>query len=871
MDHAAPPSPGKQDAARLAVVQLPVSIYTFYRSYRPLLTAQITAAVYFKDLAILVVTPVGLTATWALAIVWIYTIYLLSELLKLTSDVLEACLEIGHDEARQQQQQSQGSDLRLAAMMQQLLDAKTAVQAELTTRNPEPLVDRGQSGIQSTSPSAEMQVLAKEHSETPSKVRIAEPTGPKGVDAEGSRKADRVAEVEAKITEDNRQSARPVGSSSISRASRTLLTLVQDRGQQSLKALPPTHGAIEDSVIVEGRIAQETQQAHPSEQCHKPVVAGHAADPVRQEAQPADSIRSSSSSNYRAEERRQAAESNTAKIKERSNDRLDRRKSVSATKPTPNSQRTNTELRPRTSINDSPTPLHGYTGRMDISNENDRPTQFSIEQLVEAMSFAQEATRGGQTPRHAKTLPNAQRSVFVSHQHRSSLPVDPAVAPKPDPYVSGCLPPHLCAQQAAKEIKAELNVDNRSAEHNSPSSAKVPMGMEQDVAVGQPLLLVSEDELVDEPLPAASNEQLADLTGLDFQSTQDLTPMHPEADSLANTDSAISNHAIDRAVAIDPAVARINRAVAHINSPDTDVKPAVVDTDPCVADADSAVGTVNLAVSDINRAANDVQPGIADINQAVADTGSIAADNANAAHSAPTAKSHKQLLREQKKSAKHALNHAWWDREDARKRLAGTWTLEGQQAFESTTKEYMVKRATLEDVMSGGQLNEEDATLYPALTVHDKRARKVKPARPQIYATTSAAVNDAQDAATTVTGPASSSERYQLRNAAINALERYHDAVDVLSRDPPQGRSNLQTLATAAKARIERAAAYYKKKMDAFSRAYPSDSALGDVLPDPEELEIPLKVGDQLFSCKCPHCHTKRRDGPLRFAREPRY
>lgn len=79
----------------------------------------------------------------------------------------------------------------------------------------------------------------------------------------------------------------------------------------------------------------------------------------------------------------------------------------------------------------------------------------------------------------------------------------------------------------------------------------------------------------------------------------------------------------------------------------------------------------------------------------------------------------KKVLKKRRKVARDALLTAWGEREVARNKVRGTWSLEGMQALEALTLEYNQKRRELEQCMGSGQLNEEDSKVFPALSVND--------------------------------------------------------------------------------------------------------------------------------------------------------
>ncbi|KAK4893145.1 hypothetical protein LTR27_008485 [Elasticomyces elasticus] len=218
----------------------------------------------------------------------------------------------------------------------------------------------------------------------------------------------------------------------------------------------------------------------------------------------------------------------------------------------------------------------------------------------------------------------------------------------------------------------------------------------------------------------------------------------------------------------------------------------------------------------------------------------------------------KRELKMQKEAARDELAKAWWLREAARKKVQGTWSLEGQQALGAATDAYNDKRDDLRQMMFGGELNDEDNAMYPKLQPGDLRMPKMRPPMIKDEEKRDAVQIDEKDkvdvspAEVTKDGPAEGDgHRTDLLGKATTALERYNEAASAFDRAPQQGRSNMITLSATVKARILRAKNYYMKRREAFETEFPGDGALVG-LPLADELREVCSIEGV---CRCGRVH----------------
>jgi hypothetical protein len=195
-----------------------------------------------------------------------------------------------------------------------------------------------------------------------------------------------------------------------------------------------------------------------------------------------------------------------------------------------------------------------------------------------------------------------------------------------------------------------------------------------------------------------------------------------------------------------------------------------------------------------------------------------------------------QSLKRKQKAAKETLLEAWCDREAARVKLLGTFTLDGAKELEKTTWDYNAKRAELEQLMPSGKLGEQVAQSFPVLSSSNTSAPRCRPTGALKMLSLRAAghnVKEAKDASThsqDVVGssetkeavssqPASTGEETKkLREKAHMAYTLYLDANKNSKRKPKKDRE-------------ARALRYYQKKRQELEEASPDDEALQTELP----------------------------------------
>lgn len=217
-------------------------------------------------------------------------------------------------------------------------------------------------------------------------------------------------------------------------------------------------------------------------------------------------------------------------------------------------------------------------------------------------------------------------------------------------------------------------------------------------------------------------------------------------------------------------------------------------------------------------------------------------DEAQVASSDSAPPNDKKALKERKKLARNALLAAWYEREAARKKVKGTFSLEGMKALEAATIAYNCKRLELQGCMGNGVLNDQDIDCFPILSITDLAVPKHRPSGAEdAYMEQKAAekasmagTESSMAAATAGNDPQSSNERDRLHDALLVALNHYDEAIEFFRRPPPQGRKDVRTLQIEGKMRVERAKKNYVGKRAVLEKRFPQDRCLVECFePDP--------------------------------------
>jgi hypothetical protein len=87
----------------------------------------------------------------------------------------------------------------------------------------------------------------------------------------------------------------------------------------------------------------------------------------------------------------------------------------------------------------------------------------------------------------------------------------------------------------------------------------------------------------------------------------------------------------------------------------------------------------------------------------------------------------KSEIKEMKKNARVALADAWFEREEVRNKVTSNYKLEDMMQLQDLTNTYSQRRQSLQDLMSNGVLNDDDATMFPVIAARNLAKPKQRP------------------------------------------------------------------------------------------------------------------------------------------------
>ncbi|KAK1038636.1 hypothetical protein LTR33_016070, partial [Friedmanniomyces endolithicus] len=213
----------------------------------------------------------------------------------------------------------------------------------------------------------------------------------------------------------------------------------------------------------------------------------------------------------------------------------------------------------------------------------------------------------------------------------------------------------------------------------------------------------------------------------------------------------------------------------------------------------------------------------------------------------------KREAKVQREAARSELARAWWVREDARKQLLGTCSLEAQQVIDAATFAYNSQRTALQGLMGGGQLNADDAELYPTLLPRDLSAAKIRPPFVAPQALPKADESQPTEEEVEIEEPS-----VDLCKKAEAALALYRQACTFFDRPPPQGRKSLKGKIADGKASVIRAKNYYRKRREVFELEFPDHEMLKTALPKVDDLEEICTHRIEAGRCTCGRARCRR-------------
>ncbi|TKA76002.1 hypothetical protein B0A55_06675 [Friedmanniomyces simplex] len=482
-----------------------------------------------------------------------------------------------------------------------------------------------------------------------------------------------------------------------------------------------------------------------------------------------------------------------------------------------------------------------------IAGENGKPTVYTAEQLAEATNFIREVAKGGharktsctQKASPAKPVPPVtyRQVATPSRTPKAPLPSSrrpwPAVPSAPQQATVSAAnpkdnvpPPHVRAQQAALAKRSSGN--DTKQDPTAPVKARGPA-----VRVAGPNMY----DVLQVESPTASVPS---------------TPSKPattQVDAAAESKSVIerSKHPTED-MPTPPSVLAIQATEMQEDTPVSPSQTATVPTalDPqrgehgCVAESESTADAVELQAAR-EQTERGMKGSLAAVPQASSRGASLSGREDSSSSSGFHGDDLLDLDREWelkmlKDATRKELARAWWGREGVRKKLLGTWSLEGQQALEAATLAYSEQRAALQDIMSGGKLNAEDASTFPELSSRDLAMPKVRP--PFIPAEGLRKEGEAEPKGKEAEEESGENKRWadHFKKTEL-ALGLYHDACADFKRPQSQGRKYPRYGVATGKAKMVRAKNYYRKRREMFEAAFPDHAMLITAFPAVDALE----------------------------------
>lgn len=193
--------------------------------------------------------------------------------------------------------------------------------------------------------------------------------------------------------------------------------------------------------------------------------------------------------------------------------------------------------------------------------------------------------------------------------------------------------------------------------------------------------------------------------------------------------------------------------------------------------------------------------------------------------------------RQRRKILRDELLMAWCTRERARKRVAGGFSLERYKTLEDATRDYHAKREELQEASPEGELNEDDALMFPKMPVNDVSSPQRWPrgANEALRAQQEQARQSEPKVETLDPAAASSSssdeDLSELKQQALKALQNFRNAEASVKYPAPQGRAKMKQLKEDARAKLKRARQWYMRKRKELEDENPDDPSLVDELP----------------------------------------
>ncbi|RMZ06399.1 hypothetical protein D0862_04632 [Hortaea werneckii] len=204
----------------------------------------------------------------------------------------------------------------------------------------------------------------------------------------------------------------------------------------------------------------------------------------------------------------------------------------------------------------------------------------------------------------------------------------------------------------------------------------------------------------------------------------------------------------------------------------------------------------------------------------------------------PKNKSSNKIAQKERRQVRKALRDellvAWCTRENARKRVAGGFSLERMKALQDATRVYHAKREGLQKASPEGELNEDDALMFPKMPLNDVSTPQRWPQGADAAFRVQheqARQSERKDETPDLPTASTDEDLSVLKQQALKALQNFRTAEASVKYPAPQGRAKMKQLKEDARAKQKRARQWYVRKRKEVEDKNPDDPSLVDELP----------------------------------------
>ncbi|RMY48586.1 hypothetical protein D0865_07995 [Hortaea werneckii] len=209
-----------------------------------------------------------------------------------------------------------------------------------------------------------------------------------------------------------------------------------------------------------------------------------------------------------------------------------------------------------------------------------------------------------------------------------------------------------------------------------------------------------------------------------------------------------------------------------------------------------------------------------------------------ASHEPSNNKSSNKIAQKERRQVRKVLRDellmAWCTRESARKRVAGSFSLERMKSLQDATRVYHAKREGLQKASPEGELNKDDALMFPKMPVNDVSApQRWPPGADEVFRAQQdqARQSERKDGIPDPAAAPLNEDLSVLKQQALKALQNFRNAEASVKYPEPQGRAKMKQLKEDARAKLKRARKWYVRKRKEVEDRNPNDPSLVDELP----------------------------------------